>query len=389
MEDLARLGVVHRIVGVRLQVGEREQRVPGELAAEREGLQAGDDRVASEDGHEPRHARGDQASAGHALDLHPQSGQVDDRLLVGESQVAPRARESGHGGLPGALRVLDAGDTEVELAPCFGLPGHDELRARDDVDREAPLLARRELDRPRQPRAVGLGGTREEDVRSQLCVVGIAEDQHRAVVARSGGDGRRQRAGVQRVAELHVALLDREDVGEVHLELEADGEPLRLRGEIADRDVLQQSDRDAPLTHHEEVVVAQPVRERIPEEEGRPVRDVVTAGEELRRSVVEGEDEARKVTRIAGEEPECALAHVAPVVRDAEVRAGENSQRHRRSSIGAAPDYTRRSLSGSRPRAGRARRRRAGVARSPGRMRGRSSAAAAHRPPREQGGTGR
>ena len=117
---------------------------------------------------------------------------------------------------------------------------------------------------------------------------------------------------MQRVAELRVGFLAPRRFGEVHLELEADGEPLRLRGEIADRDVLQQSDRDAPLTHHQEVVVAQPVRERIPEEEGRPVRDVVTAGEELRRSVVEGEDEARKVTRIAGEEPECALAQTSP-----------------------------------------------------------------------------
>ena len=52
------------IVLVRLERGERDKRVARELGAEEERLQARDQRVAPEHGHEPRHARGEELAVG-------------------------------------------------------------------------------------------------------------------------------------------------------------------------------------------------------------------------------------------------------------------------------------------------------------------------------------
>ena len=55
MNDLARLGVDGGVVVGRLELGQNLECAAGELGAEEERLEAGDDRVAAEDGHEPRH----------------------------------------------------------------------------------------------------------------------------------------------------------------------------------------------------------------------------------------------------------------------------------------------------------------------------------------------
>jgi hypothetical protein len=57
VKDLARLGVDRRVVGVCLELGKCVERAHGQLGAEEHRLQARDDRVASEDRHEPGHTR--------------------------------------------------------------------------------------------------------------------------------------------------------------------------------------------------------------------------------------------------------------------------------------------------------------------------------------------
>ena len=61
VDDLPRLGVDRRVVLGRLQLGEHLERAARELGAEEQRLQARDERVAAEDGHEPRHPGGGQA----------------------------------------------------------------------------------------------------------------------------------------------------------------------------------------------------------------------------------------------------------------------------------------------------------------------------------------
>ena len=72
VDDLSGLGVDRRIVLLGLQVGQDAERRAGELGAEDERLQARDDRVAAEDGHEPWHACPGELSDPAAVGLHPQ-----------------------------------------------------------------------------------------------------------------------------------------------------------------------------------------------------------------------------------------------------------------------------------------------------------------------------
>ena len=63
VDDLARLGVRERIVLGRLQAGERRERVARQLRPEDERLEARDQRVAAEHGHEPGHPGGEELAA--------------------------------------------------------------------------------------------------------------------------------------------------------------------------------------------------------------------------------------------------------------------------------------------------------------------------------------
>jgi hypothetical protein len=60
VQDLARLGVTQVVHLGRLLCGERAQRGPGQLRHERQGLVAGQQAVAAEQGHEPGQPGGRQ-----------------------------------------------------------------------------------------------------------------------------------------------------------------------------------------------------------------------------------------------------------------------------------------------------------------------------------------
>ena len=60
VDDLPGLRVDRRVVGLGLELGELLERADRDLGAEQERLERGDLRVAPEDGHEPRHSRGEQ-----------------------------------------------------------------------------------------------------------------------------------------------------------------------------------------------------------------------------------------------------------------------------------------------------------------------------------------
>ena len=115
VDDLPGLGVDARVVVLGLQLAEHAQRRVGELGPEDERLQARDDGVAPEHGHEPGHPGGRQQA--HAVAAaHAQRREIGDRARVGLAQVAPGSRELRHVHVPGPQRPLDAAALLAEVA---------------------------------------------------------------------------------------------------------------------------------------------------------------------------------------------------------------------------------------------------------------------------------
>ena len=96
VDDLAGLGVGVRVVLARLQLGEHRERVLRQLGAEEERLQARDQRVAAEDGHEPRHAGGREL-AGDARCPRPSAARRG-RRPTGGTSASGRPRRRGAAG---------------------------------------------------------------------------------------------------------------------------------------------------------------------------------------------------------------------------------------------------------------------------------------------------
>jgi hypothetical protein len=107
VDDLARLGVDVRVLLVRLQLGQHLERGARELRPEEQGLQARDQRVAPEDGHEPGHP-GRGHAPGPAGTAHPQRGQVGDRLEERAVEQIPVGADLRHAQLPGRERLAHA-----------------------------------------------------------------------------------------------------------------------------------------------------------------------------------------------------------------------------------------------------------------------------------------
>ena len=117
------------------------------------------------------------------------------------------------------------------------------------------------------------------------------------------GRGRRQRTGVQRVAEREVVLLDGDDVREVGADLELELERDRLGALVADGDVVLHPVADEALAHDREHVLAEAARERVAQVEGgREVLDL--AGREQQRPLaVHAQLEPGEEARVVREEP--------------------------------------------------------------------------------------
>jgi hypothetical protein len=102
VDDLPRLRVELRIVLGRLEVREHLERAAGELRPEQQRLQARDQRVPPEYGHEPRHpGRGQRAEAV----ADPQRGEVGNRTRERMVQVVPRRAQLWDAELPGGQRL--------------------------------------------------------------------------------------------------------------------------------------------------------------------------------------------------------------------------------------------------------------------------------------------
>ena len=149
--DLPRLCVDLRVVDLRLQARQRAQRPDRELGPEEQRLERGDERVAAEHGHEPRHPCGRELVEA-ALRADPQGGEVGDRPGERADERVPRPAQLRHLELPGRERVADVVELAAEVLLGVARVQRRPVRRDVDVEVEVPLLARLELDRPRDRR---------------------------------------------------------------------------------------------------------------------------------------------------------------------------------------------------------------------------------------------
>ena len=139
VEDLPRLGVDRGVVDPRLQRRQRLERADRELGAEEHGLEARDDRVAAEDGHEPGHARGGQVP-GALAGPQPQRREVGDGLVERVTELVRRGRADAAAGA--TTRRTTRGRAPAPCRTCA-------RRARDAPPRRR-ARRRRRCARPRR-----------------------------------------------------------------------------------------------------------------------------------------------------------------------------------------------------------------------------------------------
>ena len=217
VEDLAGLGVDRRVVLGRLEGGEGAQRGRRELRSEQHRLERGDQRVATEEGHEPRHAgRGQLVRP--LRPLQAERREVGERPLVAPLELRPLRAEPRDVDPPDAERPADVLELAAE-ARLGDAPPRRPVAARGPDD-ELPGSPRLEVHRERGAASGERDRTRERDP-GRPRARGVMELQRRR-----SGLGRmhpgRERLGAGRVAEGEVVRLDGDDVGEVRGEVQAD-----------------------------------------------------------------------------------------------------------------------------------------------------------------------
>ncbi len=222
VDDLPRLGVCERIVLRRLEPGERDQSVARQLGSEDQRLEARDQRVAAEHGHEPRHPGREELAARAAL-VHAQRGEVGDGAVERRVERRPAGAKLRHLHPPGLERRAHALELGAEAQLGAGVGVDLPVRRDGHVDPQPPRLARIERQAVAHRRAVDLARRGEEELRD---AAGTAVQ----VGQRDRGLGRverkrrevGQRVGVLRVAEREVPVLHAEDVREVGPDLEGE-----------------------------------------------------------------------------------------------------------------------------------------------------------------------
>ncbi len=155
VDDLPRLGIDRRVVLGRLQLGEHVERAAGEVRPEQERLVRGDQRVAPEDGHEPRHAGSRQPRVPGAAAAHSQRRQVGEGALERVLQCIPRRLQPRELRLEGLL-------LEVLRRRRHGRSGADGRRRRAPSARagQARAGSGRRRRRPRRARRTGHASSR-------------------------------------------------------------------------------------------------------------------------------------------------------------------------------------------------------------------------------------
>ncbi len=263
----------------------------------------------------------------------PERGEVFDGLVEGVAQLVPGGREPGQAERPGVERLAYA-------CPLRAEPELDELgtfdfaRERDgDVHPHIPRAVRREFDRKADDAAVTVPVPREQDLRPAAAPLGFLEEHATLPPIEAGGGEWRPIRCVERMAECEVVLLDADDVREVRLEVQLEGEEEGGARHVAHDDVVLQPLAHEAMARDREDVLLERSDGRVARVEGcREVLDRAR-GEQKRPTALHRERERRQKARVVRVEAVDASRDVAEVVADAEGRAFEDRQCHRVTEI--------------------------------------------------------
>ena len=327
MQDLARLGVDRGVVLARLQHRERLERGDRELGPEQHRLQARDQRVAPEDGHEPRHPRRGQPA--ETVAPCASAARRGRRPTAGTPGAGRRTRR----GAAGCCSCHVASDSPHVVA----------LRAEAALDRDRvqPRLRRARGRRRRAAASARAAPSsswnstrgpsiaarlREEHLRLRAAVRRLLEHELVRGRVEAGRRRRRQRPRRLGVAEREVVLLDGDDVREVGADLELELERERLGALVAEDQVILHPLADEALARDRERVLGEPRNDRVAEVEGGGEVLDLPRREQERARAVDAQLEPREKARVLGEEPARLAVEVADLVADAERRALEDRQ---------------------------------------------------------------
>ena len=246
VEDPAGVLVPEVIDAASLPVAESLQRARGELGREREGLEAREDAVAAEHGHEPRKSRGRQGPVpsddGRGK---PQSGQIDEAAAVRCLERVPVTLEP-RGVVDPPLEAPLHVWSGLPLAPLVLRPGVGAAGAggRDHVEVGGPRSLGLDLDLEGQALLVQLDGSGRGDGGHPFERL-PAVPEHEAFLV-----------DLRVVAPLlDQGVLDLEQVGEVAGGIDANGQVGRLLVVVQDRELLVEAVSDGPPADHRELRV--------------------------------------------------------------------------------------------------------------------------------------
>ena len=235
VQDAARVLVAEVVAARPLPQSQGHQRRPRELRRERQRLEAGEDAVAAEHGHEPRQAGGRQVMAGQRDGREAQRREVDQAALVGPVQRVPVAGEPRRLVQPLLETALHVGARLLRVALVLGLG--DAVAAGAAPGRHVqvgrPLCVRLHVGAERQPVVIdGTGCGGRHPGLAHVGLAAVAEHQPAVVDVR-----------VVLTLLLEV-VLDLEEVGEVRGCLDAHLDIHRLLVVIEDGQLLVE-----PIAH--------------------------------------------------------------------------------------------------------------------------------------------
>jgi hypothetical protein len=294
VQDAARILVAEVVAAAALAFAELAQRGGRELGRERQRLQAREDAVAAEHGHEPREAGGRQTAATGGPGREAQGREVDQAARVDHLQPLPVGLQRRRVVEPLLKAVLLVGPRTLGVTLVLGLvarlsPGG---AGGDHVQVGGPLAVRLDVHPEREPGFVHLARRRRRDPRltvERLALV--AEHQTVALDAAVVG------------ALLLQRVLDLEQVGEIAGGLHADLEIDRFLVVIEERELLVEAVAHGALADHRELGVdVDGARSRHQEEARLEVLQVV-GRKRIEALAVDGEHPLREEARVEREQP--------------------------------------------------------------------------------------
>ena len=269
---------------------------------QQQGHQRGQDRVAPEQGHEPRRARDDQRFVGVVGVEEAQRAQV----LTGAAEGSQQPRDVGvEGRQPPRPRGLTLRGHGRRGRLAAGVARRHDLAAAHGQQLHArrPLRPGVELGVPGHDAVVAAAGAllRADDQAARVRGVGDAQ----AVCGGRAGRGR----------GFGSAFLHREEVGEIGVHLQAHRHRAMGGGEVAHAHVQAGAPTDPEVALHQQGAV------RGAAGEGGGERRVRGGGERFEAAIRDRQHQARADPRVADEDALDASGHVAARVADREARA--------------------------------------------------------------------